>query len=104
MLDAGEGVGCVGIRGVQRGEFFDKGGTVGEDKLVKRSRYIRCDAVKGPGWCKVRPAAAGGNMIHVSPGLKVLRGQARPPQGIKKKEASQVSEERGRGSRTRRRK
>lgn len=47
-------------------------------------------------------------MMHVSPWLKVLHGQATMPQGIKKKE-SQVSEERekeetgrGEGSRMRR--
>lgn len=53
----------------------------------------RVYAVKGPGWAKVRPAAGGGNMMHVSLWLKVLRGQAMTPQGIKKKKKkeSQVS-------------
>lgn len=76
-------------------------------RTFKCSKYIQCDVVKGPGWCKVRSAAAGGNMMHESPGLKVLRGQATTPQGIKrrkKKEESQVSEERQRENRTWRRK
>lgn len=59
--------------------------------MFKSSQYIY--VVKGPGWCKVRPAAGGGNMMHVSLWLKVLRGQATTPQGIKKKKKreSQVS-------------
>lgn len=88
----------VGIKGERRGAFFffcerrDSRRTRWDEdgRMFKSSQYIY--VVKGPGWCKVRPAAGGGNMMHVSLWLKVLRGQATTPQGIKKKEKKRESQ------------
>lgn len=107
-------VAVEGIMGERRGAFFffAKDGTVRGHAGMRTGGCLNqvniyiLYVVKGPGWCKVRPAAGGRNMMHVSLWLKVLRGQATTPQGMKKKKkkGSQVSvaaqeAERDRGNR-----